>query len=44
VSGDTGITGSGCPSLQGLQRVNDVRYGVYDNLGEFDQKGSVRTK
>jgi alpha-amylase len=34
------------PAYKGLSGVNDVGYGVYDlyDLGEFDQKGSVRTK
>lgn len=33
------------PAYKGMQR-NDVGYGVYDlyDLGEFDQKGTVRTK
>lgn len=34
------------PAYKGLAGKNDVGYGVYDlyDLGEFDQKGSVRTK
>jgi len=34
------------PAYKGAQGPNDVGYGVYDlfDLGEFDQKGSVRTK
>lgn len=34
------------PSYKGIGGANDVGYGVYDkyDLGEFDQKGSVRTK
>lgn len=34
------------PAQKGLGGVNDVGYGVYDlyDLGEFDQKGTVRTK
>ncbi|MGD1895561.1 MAG: alpha-amylase [Phormidesmis sp.] len=34
------------PAYKGTGGVNDVGYGVYDryDLGEFDQKGTVRTK
>ncbi|GBF51613.1 glycosidase [Leptospira ryugenii] len=34
------------PAYKGLGGANDVGYGVYDlfDLGEFDQKGTVRTK
>ena len=34
------------PAYKGAEGPNDVGYGVYDlfDLGEFDQKGSVRTK
>lgn len=34
------------PSYKGIAGASDVGYGVYDlyDLGEFDQKGSVRTK
>ena len=34
------------PAYKGSAGVNDVGYGVYDtyDLGEFDQKGTVRTK
>ncbi len=34
------------PAYKGIAGENDVGYGVYDlfDLGEFDQKGSVRTK
>lgn len=34
------------PAYKGLEGAEDVGYGVYDifDLGEFDQKGSVRTK
>lgn len=34
------------PAYKGCAGTNDVGYGVYDmyDLGEFDQKGSVRTK
>ena len=34
------------PAYKGQAGINDVGYGVYDmyDLGEFDQKGSVRTK
>ncbi|MCA1760667.1 MAG: alpha-amylase, partial [Bacteroidales bacterium] len=34
------------PAYKGVAGENDVGYGVYDlfDLGEFDQKGSVRTK
>ncbi|MDG5798791.1 alpha-amylase [Marinilabiliaceae bacterium ANBcel2] len=34
------------PAYKGANGANDVGYGVYDlfDLGEFDQKGSVRTK
>ena len=34
------------PAYKGAGGSNDVGYGVYDmyDLGEFDQKGSVRTK
>lgn len=34
------------PAYKGISGSNDVGYGVYDlfDLGEFDQKGSVRTK
>ena len=34
------------PAFKGIGGVNDVGYGVYDiyDLGEFDQKGTVRTK
>ncbi len=34
------------PAYKGLAGASDVGYGVYDlfDLGEFDQKGSVRTK
>jgi alpha-amylase len=34
------------PAYKGSNGANDVGYGVYDHfdLGEFDQKGSVRTK
>lgn len=37
----------GCPpAYKGSAGINDVGYGVYDtyDLGEFDQKGTVRTK
>jgi len=34
------------PAYKGASGVNDVGYGVYDHydLGEFDQKGSIKTK
>src|SRR6056297_735292 len=34
------------PAYKGAAGANDIGYGVYDlfDLGEFDQKGSVRTK
>ena len=34
------------PAYKGNAGINDVGYGVYDtyDLGEFDQKGTVRTK
>ena len=34
------------PAYKGAAGVEDVGYGVYDlyDLGEFDQKGTVRTK
>ncbi|NJO71380.1 MAG: alpha-amylase, partial [Oscillatoriales cyanobacterium RM1_1_9] len=34
------------PAYKGLSGVHDVGYGVYDmfDLGEFDQKGTIRTK
>ena len=34
------------PAYKGSEGANDVGYGTYDlyDLGEFDQKGSVRTK
>lgn len=34
------------PAYKGIGGVNDVGYGVYDifDLGEFDQKGTIRTK
>lgn len=34
------------PAYKGQAGINDVGYGVYDmyDLGEFDQKGSIRTK
>ena len=34
------------PAFKAMNGVNDVGYGVYDvyDLGEFDQKGTVRTK
>ena len=34
------------PAYKGFGGGNDVGYGVYDmfDLGEFDQKGSIRTK
>lgn len=34
------------PAYKGLHGANDVGYGIYDlfDLGEFDQKGSIRTK
>ena len=34
------------PAYKGAAGVKDVGYGVYDlyDLGEFDQKGTVRTK
>lgn len=34
------------PAFKGIDGVNDVGYGVYDlfDLGEFDQKGTIRTK
>ena len=34
------------PAYKGQAGINDVGYGVYDlwDLGEFDQKGAVRTK
>lgn len=34
------------PAFKGIGGVNDVGYGVYDiyDLGEFDQKGTIRTK
>lgn len=44
---DTGITAVWLPpAYKGIAGANDVGYGVYDtyDLGEFDQKGSVRTK
>ncbi|MGN0056017.1 MAG: alpha-amylase [Atopobiaceae bacterium] len=44
---DEGITAVWLPpAYKGMAGPNDVGYGVYDlyDLGEFDQKGSVRTK
>lgn len=44
---DNGITAVWLPpAYKGIAGANDVGYGVYDtyDLGEFDQKGSVRTK
>ena len=44
---DMGITGVWLPpAYKGASGKEDVGYGVYDlyDLGEFDQKGSVRTK
>ncbi|MFW5976592.1 MAG: alpha-amylase [Bacillota bacterium] len=44
---NTGITGVWLPPAnKGLEGINDVGYGCYDlwDLGEFDQKGSIRTK
>ena len=44
---DNGITAVWLPpAYKGMAGANDVGYGVYDtyDLGEFDQKGSVRTK
>jgi|GEM_PF-310031 len=44
---DAGITALWLPpAYKGTSGSNDVGYGVYDmyDLGEFDQKGSVRTK
>ncbi|MEL7034874.1 MAG: alpha-amylase [Cyanobacteria bacterium J06592_8] len=44
---DAGITALWLPpAYKGIGGGNDVGYGVYDmyDLGEFDQKGSVRTK
>lgn len=44
---DAGITAVWLPpAYKGVAGSNDVGYGVYDlfDLGEFDQKGSVRTK
>lgn len=44
---DTGITAVWLPpAYKGMNGASDVGYGVYDtyDLGEFDQKGSVRTK
>ena len=34
------------PAYKGASGINDVGYGVYDlyDLGEFDQKGAIRTK
>lgn len=34
------------PAYKGMGGINDVGYGVYDlfDFGEFDQKGSIRTK
>ena len=34
------------PAYKGANGIDDVGYGVYDlyDLGEFNQKGSVRTK
>ena len=45
--GDLGITAVWLPpAYKGASGADDVGYGVYDlyDLGEFDQKGSVRTK
>lgn len=41
-----GITGIWLPPVYKATGTNDVGYGVYDiyDLGEFDQKGSIRTK
>ena len=42
-----GITGVWLPpAYKGSAGINDVGYGVYDlyDLGEFDQKGTIRTK
>jgi alpha-amylase len=41
-----GVTGIWLPPAYKGQTINDVGYGVYDwyDLGEFDQKGGVRTK
>lgn len=44
---EIGITGVWLPpAYKGASGIHDVGYGVYDlyDLGEFDQKGSVRTK
>ncbi|MEE8886681.1 MAG: alpha-amylase [Eubacteriales bacterium] len=44
---DAGITAVWFPpAYKGQAGINDVGYGVYDlyDLGEFDQKGTVRTK
>ncbi len=44
---DVGITALWLPpAYKGIGGGNDVGYGVYDmfDLGEFDQKGSIRTK
>ncbi|WP_413160068.1 alpha-amylase [Capilliphycus salinus ALCB114379] len=44
---DAGITALWLPpAYKGIGGGNDVGYGVYDmyDLGEFDQKGSIRTK
>ena len=34
------------PAFKGIGGIHDVGYGVYDiyDLGEFDQKGTIRTK
>ncbi len=34
------------PAYKGMNGINDVGYGVYDlyDLGEFDQRGTIRTK
>ena len=44
---DAGFTGIWLPpAYKGAAGIHDVGYGVYDmyDLGEFDQKGAVRTK
>ena len=41
-----GLRPCGCPPPTRKGGIDDVGYGVYDtyDLGEFDQKGTVRTK
>lgn len=44
---ETGITSLWLPpAYKGINGINDVGYGAYDlyDLGEFDQKGTIRTK